>query len=316
MSERIFLGLDIGWSASRRSCGVAASGARLTLPGAVDYGSGTVAAKLRLDELTSALRNWSRDHPDELARAVIVIDGPLVPAAAGLPSSDRAVDSSCGTGGFRGRAQPMLMSHPSSKVYVRATYSVVEALGPTAPAAIWTGGPLPDGTILVETNPTVALALLLPKQPIESLPSRKRARLVDGRSVRAKSDWYWRIGAGQCIADALGCSAAAGELDHERVAALTCLALAKQLVSACVDGSTAIALGDESGIYLASARHDSSWSADLPPVGVRAGTREPVSRSAVAGGAFEQLEIATPCPKPSKPRVQPSAKCRARAKAA
>jgi len=188
----------------------------------------------------------------------------------------------------------MLISHPSSQVYVRATYSVVEALGPTAAAAIRVGGSLPEGTILAETNPTVALALLLPKQPLESLPSRKRARLVDGRSVRAKTDWYWRIGAGQSIAEALGCSAVASELDHERVAALTCLALAKQLVGASVDGSRAIALGDENGIYLASAQHDRSWSEDLLPVGLRSGAPAPGSRSAIATREFRQMEIATP----------------------
>lgn len=240
MTDRIFVGIDIGWSRTRRLCGVATCGGSLALPRAVSYGSGVAATKVGIDELKSMLWRWSHEHAAEVARAVLVLDGPL--AVGAPPSGDRAIDSGCGTGGFSGRAQPTPISHPSGEIFVRTTYAVVDALGPEARASIWVGGSLPDGLVLAETNPTVALAMVLPQQPVDTIPTRSRPRLFNERSVRAKSDWYWRLGGGTIVAEALGCPIAAKEMDHERVAALTCLALARQFAGGSLDGSDVLAV--------------------------------------------------------------------------
>ncbi len=262
------IGIDIGWSEGRASCGIATSSPDLPFPERATrrYGNGESpvrAARLRLSALIDCLRHWSESKTAYLSDAVVVIDGPLGPD--GPPEADRAVDDICGTGLFRGWAQPTRITHPSSRLFIEATYSVLSALGgPT----IWVPGRAAGGLMAVETNPTVALAALMPRIPTEHIVSRKRPFLLDGAVVTAKSDWYWRNGAGHSIASALASGSAREEIknetDHELCAALVCLALAHQFTGTAVDGTTSIALGDRAGVYLLPGNIDQSWEQGFP----------------------------------------------------
>jgi hypothetical protein len=90
--------------------------------------------------------------------------------------------------------------------------------------------------------------------------------------VRAKSDWYWAIGANSQVASALGSSDTEAEDDHELVAALYCLAVAHQLVGSAKDGSRAVLLGDRAGVYATPAAVDHTWVDSVGQVGVLART--------------------------------------------
>ncbi len=257
--RRPLIGIDIGWSKKRRSCGIAVADCALPVPSARTYGKRIRAARLTLLELVALIGTWRARHAEELANAVIVMDGPLGPD--GPPTQDRRVDAECSRGGFSGRSQPMRISHPSTPVFIESTYLLVRALGTPA---LWMGGNPPDrGLVLAETNPTVALALMVEQQDVQTLPSRRRARKLGGRLVRAKSDWYWAIGGDVAIASVLGCNDLIEESDHERIAALTCLGIAVEIAA-----GTSVALGDEQGVYALSARIASSWQHDVRRVGL------------------------------------------------
>jgi hypothetical protein len=175
----------------------------------------------------------------------------------------------------------MLISHPSSKPFIEATYRAVDALGPLARAASWFGGDVAENRlVVVETHPTVGLCLLLPQQDRSTLPSRKRARLLpDGSAVRAKSDWYWAIGANDHVARALGAPSVAAEDDHELVAALYCLAVAHQLAGCAGDGTRSAAIGDGHGVYAIPASIDESWVPAIERVGIAGGRLVPAKGS-------------------------------------
>ena len=277
--SRPLIGIDVGWSKKRRSCGVALANTSLTIPGPTSRYGLIESGCLRLDTLLETIRGWRTRNPGALARAIVVIDGPLGPA--GRPTLDRYVDKACAIGGFAGRCQPMPVSHPSSAQYLDATYAVLEALGMSHD--VWAGGPIPDeGPVVAETNPTVALALLTAQQPIARLPSRRFARALpvngESRLIRAKSDWYWEIGGDQVVSGHLTRDGLLPEHDHERIAALTCLGIA-----AALQDKAALAIGDEHGIYAVFPTYDMSWESDVRRVGIRHGTGAPCHRPALAG---------------------------------
>jgi hypothetical protein len=258
------IGIDVGWSQKRSTCGIALSNCELPLPErnntlAIHYGR-IRAASFRLPELIAVLRSWSDRRSQELANAIVVIDGPLGPD--GPPQKDRLVDRLCATGPFKGWAQPTPVSHPSSEKFIEATYGLLAALGQNV--RVWITGERPyNGITVVETNPTVALALMMPRVGLDEIATRGRPLPFKGALVGAKSDWYWRNGAGQQVARALATGDAGYEIstvtDHELCAALTCLSLAHQFADSSYDGSKVIALGDRDGIYLLPANIDRSW---------------------------------------------------------
>ncbi|MCC6812158.1 MAG: hypothetical protein IT381_32355 [Deltaproteobacteria bacterium] len=269
---RPVVGIDVGWSKKRRSCAIAASGANIRMRRERAYGNGINAQRATLDELCGALEEWTKRYPEEVAKAVIVLDGPL--GRGGPPRADRHIDSACGCDDFNLRAQPVRISHPSTAEYVDATYRVVDALGGSAARdRVWIGGHLPDGTIIAETNPTVGLCLLVAKQDPAKLPSRKRALRIPQRgdsyrAVRAKSDWYWAIGGNAFVADVLGSKEVKEETDHELVAGLYCLAVAQQLAMQAKNKTRAMVLGDEHGGYVVSSMVAQSWFKAVQAVGV------------------------------------------------
>jgi hypothetical protein len=77
------IGIDVGWSEKRPTCGLAISNGKLPLPNlrrSLYADGGRIrATRLKLSELVVLLSCWSVEHPDQLAEAIVVIDGPLGP---------------------------------------------------------------------------------------------------------------------------------------------------------------------------------------------------------------------------------------------
>lgn len=257
---RTLIGLDVGWSETRRTCGVAVRGSRHALPGARRYGDVEVV-KFRLSDLVDVLPRIVTATGE--SGTLIVIDSPI--GSSGPPETERHVDTACSRGGFYRRAQSYPVTQESGRKLRDAGYSLLRDVHWQP----WFGGPLPTTAVVVaETNPTTTMAIALQKQDSATLPSRKR-RLRDaaGRWYHAKSDWYWTIGAARIASEALGVSAVAEARDHEHSAALWCLALASLMASD--DG--AVALGNAEGVYVAASRVHSSWADDVARVGLSSG---------------------------------------------
>ncbi|MEK7752861.1 MAG: hypothetical protein AAB654_13150, partial [Acidobacteriota bacterium] len=178
------IGIDVGWSENRPTCGIAVANPDLPLPDhnrrTLDTDGGRIRARrFRKSELVKVFIGWSHQHPHHLANAVIVIDGPIGPE--GPPRADRIVDWQCATGPFHGWAQPTPITHPSSKDFINATYELLDALGPWE---VRIPGKVPrPGITVIETNPTVALALMMPHVPLDQIASRKRPLLHDGELI-------------------------------------------------------------------------------------------------------------------------------------
>lgn len=262
MSDRVRVGIDIGWSKKRKSCGVALAGGSLDLAEWRAYGGAVCASKMTLAELLNLISRWRKS--DDLDRSIVVMDGPL--GKEGRPTADREIDASCARGEFARRSQPTPVSHPSAKPFIDATYEVLDALGMSG--NVWTGGPLPaNGPIVIETHPTVALAIAVEQQSPDRLPSRRRARILEGtggRSVRAKSDWYWEIGGERVVRTSLELGGPTNEHDHERVAALVCVAVATGFAH-----GRAIAIGDSSGCYGLLPQAHRAWQRAIEPLLLR-----------------------------------------------
>jgi hypothetical protein len=147
---------------------------------------------------------------------------------------------------------------------------MITALGAIAPvASLDVKGERRDYTFF-ETNPSVALALMVPKQDVAKVPTGKRP-LPDsnGRRVAKKADWYWRIGGKSVVANALKVPSVSEERDHERQDALVCLAIAESLAASPPNGAT---IGRSDGIYAVLGHADESWQSDVSKVGVFSGT--------------------------------------------
>lgn len=261
--NRAIIGIDIGWSVTRASCGVAVVNSNLSVPKDIRYPGNLRCARMTLADLLDLGSRWRRE-PRGLGSPIIVIDGPL--GRSGPPTRNRRIDAACASGGFKGRCQPMPIEHPSSAEFIRATYDVLHSLG--AADKTWIGGELSvDDTVVIETNPTVALAVSVEMQRVCNLPSRRRARplKVDGveRLIRAKSDWYWEIGGDTAVWKSLNIRDVPSEHDHERVAALTCAAIGSEFAS-----GSGVAVGDECGVYGLLRNIDTSWASDLSAIGL------------------------------------------------
>lgn len=264
---RLRIGIDIGWSTSRRTCGVAVHGVPLPdSAGWTPYApeSYLYARRYKLAELFALIKAWREDENlgKYMRHAVVVIDGPIHRTKG--CRIDREVDRD-----WSPWAQPTPLSHPSAGPFIEATEEVIDALG--GRDFCWFGesqvySNRPSAMVIAETNPTVALALMLKQQDHATLPSRTRARQFRNKDawIRAKSDWYWQIGGGRSVARSLPSEASSrvkGERDHERVAALVCVSLATQLAQESRDFSKAITIGNRAeGIYVVSQNIDETWS--------------------------------------------------------
>ena len=299
--DRIAIGIDVGWSKKRRTCAFATQGLEVEVAGIptrtfaspVRASRSVYVSVFTLEELTAFLRTFLAQLRHELDRMTIVIDGPL--GADAPPTQRRHVDSACGRGGFKGRAQPSPVDNELGRVYVDATYRIaallLDAAGGNRP---WMGGAVPsDRLVLAETNPTVAMALMLPPQPVSSLPSRSRPQrpLSADRLVRAKSDWYWALGVDQQVSEMLSIPELKQERDHERVAGIFCLALATQLADTTGRDCTAVAIGDKEGIYVVSRHLAAGWEQDVARVGIASGSPRFVVRECPAESVTQTPEV-------------------------
>ena len=106
---------------------------------------------------------------------VVVVDGPVGPE--GPPHKDRHVDSAFARGHFKNRMQPSAVTSKDGPQYVAVTRQVIntffDATGVTF-LPPWPFSGVQGQFVYAETHPTVGLALLVPPQPVESLPSRNR----------------------------------------------------------------------------------------------------------------------------------------------
>lgn len=273
---RSSIGLDIGWSMGRRTCALATIDCHHDWGLIETYQTGGVQVGLfTLTELLAYLPRFAALNRGKVRDIVVVLDGPIGPN--GPPRQNRLVDTRC-INNMRGRAQPSQVAHGQGLEYVQHTYTVIECLQAVSQlcgteAVVWMGtGDIPEGKLVIaETNPTVALALMLPQQGIATLPTRHRARRINRngtlyRSIRAKSDWYWELGAKSIVADQLACDAIRDETNHERIAGLTCLALASQLAR-----RESLAIGDNDGIYVIHNTVDTTWLGVVELLGVVSG---------------------------------------------
>jgi len=176
--------------------------------------------------------------------------------------------------------QPVPVEGGDGPTYVAATERVIQALCASfqmhRPQSLW--NPAASSNFIVcETHPTVGLALCLPKQDPESLPTRKTARALPGTGfmIRAKSDWYWRLGAGKVVAEKAfdGNVMIANEVNHERVAGLYCLAVANAIGH---HPASVLICGTKEGNYVFLDHTDESWAADVE--GTKA-YRDPIARN-------------------------------------
>lgn len=264
-----YLGIDVGWSRRRPSCGIAWSGLGAALPGLPDGDATLGTAHVRLDDLLHLLKTITRVPASKRSydELVVVIDGPV--SRSGLASARRRhVDEACTQTPFSRRAQSALLTGPFGEAFVDATNRIVKALDASA-GATGGAGTADRGFRIRETNPTVAMAVALPQQAEDTLPSRRRARYLEGfGAIRAKSDWYWHLGASELAASMLGDPRVTLRRQHEETAALFCLALAVALGGDSRDGSGVVAIGDAQGTYLLPARIHDSWRDPVQEVGL------------------------------------------------
>lgn len=280
----IAIGIDIGWSQKRPSCCLAVKGVQPNqqnhLRGFVRYEAAhedVWAALFTLDDLVAYIPLLLAQVNDD--SVCLVVDGPI--GGADRPHSNRHVDSACRQGGFARRAQPVDVTTGDGPIYVDATYRVlapffqwVDNHQANYMPDPWMGGTIHPHQKLVfaETNPTVAMAVMLPPQEPTTLPSRKRRLRRPNRedgSVNAKSDWYWQIGVANRAAAVVGSAQVSRERNHERVAGLFCLMLAQMMrQSSGAVCPEVIALGDNDGVYAMPRELGAGWENDVTRVGI------------------------------------------------
>lgn len=280
----IAIGIDIGWSQKRPSCCLAVEGVQLNQPdhlrGLVRYEGAhedVWAALFTLADLVAYIPLLLSQINDN--SVCLVVDGPI--GRTGRPYSNRHVDSACRQGGFARRAQPVDLTTGDGPQYVDATYQVLtpffEWQGNHQANYVpnpWMGGTIrPDQKLVfAETNPTVAMAVMLPPQDPTTLPSRQRRLRRPNRedgSVNAKSDWYWQIGVADRAAAVVGSAQVSRERNHERVAGLFCLMLAQMMrQSSGAVCPEVIALGNNDGVYAVPRELGAGWENDVKRVGI------------------------------------------------
>ncbi len=287
------IGIDIGWSEKQRSCAFAASDPKRAIDWpkrSQSYEAGLYCCRFKLSELLNFLEE-NRKAFEEYDQVVVVLDGPLGPTCR--PTKNRSVDSDFRRGEFRNRMQPSDVDNDAGRTYVSATYAVAKTI--VRDFVPWTSGPTTDRITITETNPTVGLALLVAKYDISEIPSRKRPilpprELKNERSIRAKSDFYWRAGANVVCSHLLENTQIADERNHENVAGLYCLAVAHSLAAGEV-----ISVGDvKSGVYVFPNEVSPNWHSDLENVGISFGAASSPA-AAVDRISFDSWNRETDC---------------------
>lgn len=290
LPARACVGIDLGWSDYAETCSVAVRVRRdkgYRRRGWTGYGGGVIARNFTLSELLRRLRRPSTRAA--LRTAVLVIDAPL--SAAGTIATPRYVDGACSANGFHGRVAPQAVTTGVGRLLTEVGLQVTAAAGGSDREVALRVDEVRSGRVFVETNPTVALAVLVPMQKKETLPTKSDPKVDPrGRRVRKRSDWYWMLGANLVVATSLGAPQVAHEHDHELKDALLCLAIAEGLTAAPVGSAT---IGRVDGVYALLGRADPTWRTDLERVGILSGR---ISYVGLAG---------TPGPPSDTPATQP-----------
>jgi hypothetical protein len=301
--ERVNIGIDVGWSERKKSCALAVEGLVLPagMPGWTSYpgkGRPVAVGLFRYTELLAMAANLIRSLLPR-CNVTVVLDGPLGPE--GRPPGNRHVDGEFTRGPFRGRMQPSPVATGDGPRYAEVTDRLARTLHDAAGfeyrAGWWDGRPAGKLTCC-ETHPTVGLALLLPPQDVGSLPSRKRPRRLrqKGPWVRAKSDWYWQLGAGRWVAEEMACPTVASQTHHERVAGLYCLAVARRMSAHRPEVPTVAAVGGPDGVYVVPSVVDRGWEHGLRRVGVHAGALLPQDQARFVAALRERPAVAASGP--------------------
>lgn len=279
---KIAIGIDIGWSEKKKSCAMAIQGCEPDcLPkNWLRYGGNGTApvgvGLFRRSELLTFLPEFLEQLGDRQRDIVLVVDGPLGPQ--GPPTENRHVDGAFGRGEFNRRMQPSPVTGRDGPLYVNVTSQVIQEFFDAANCERFPPWPFPNCNgrfVYAETHPTVGLALLAPPQDRTTLPSKNRPLRTDRKTFRAKSDWYWRIGARERIAKALHSTQVENETHHERVAALYCLAVAGALAHHLKEPPKVAAIGGDDGVYVILPDVHGEWEAPLRNVGIQGGDLHP-----------------------------------------
>ena len=270
MTSTLQIGIDIGWSEKKRSSAVAAYDPLNLIKWpirAATYSDGLSSSCFRFSEVLEFLLEV-QSASAKYDRIVTVFDGPIGPN--GRPRKNRYVDGAFRRGEFNRRMQPADVSTDKGHVYVDATYETIQSLVPNFKP--WLGGAQTQRAVVAETNPTVGLALINRKYVPDELPARSRPLVPptgnrSSKAIRAKSDFYWRTCGAFFCSELLESESIAAELDHERVASLYCLAVAKSITTNnyCSCGRMT------DGVYLFPAEIHPDWKVDVQSVGVVAG---------------------------------------------
>lgn len=270
----VLIGFDVGWNKNKPTCGLALNASPSRSDSDDGWEStGTISHKnLFLREVPETIECIARNYSGK--RVLIVVDAPLGTGENLLPDPYRTIDRVCSSKSFYNRATCASLSSGTGQGLIRAIQSVIchlQMAFPSSCGVLVPGCPLPSERIVFsETNPTIALALSLEKQEYEQIASRNRPKepIGGGQPVRCKSDWYWRSGSSHWVSEALGEPCITSITDHEEVAALTCLALARGLVSRKAVCRGSVFLGDRKGSFLIPENFGQSWRKELEGIGL------------------------------------------------
>ncbi len=120
------------------------------------------------------------------------------------------------------------------------------------------------GPQILEVNPTLGLAWLVPQLPTDTIPSRSKPKGV----FRAKSDFYWAKGARTIVAKALQVPEVEGVDDHEEIAALYGLAVAMSLAGQTPKKYGTECVGREAeGVYHVLTPIHREWRQEVTRIG-------------------------------------------------
>ena len=268
----IEIGIDVGWSEKRKSSCIAFISKENPFDPSLNqfiannfkrYNTNNahlfiyigLFKKTPFNDFLNTLGTYFRNSK---MKAILVIDGPL--GRHQRPINNRNIDSFFRRNEFYNRMQPNDVTGANGQLYVNVTYEYLSSLtGNNNPLPNWVEFLDEQRCFYIdETNPTVGLGLMLPPQDINNLPSRNNRRLVRGRLISAKSDFYWVEGANDIVAKLLDTPDINhfNEVNHEIVATLYCLCSAR-----AIKLSRHISIGNDNGIYNFPCQIDADWSA-------------------------------------------------------
>ena len=225
LDEIALLGIDVGFSKSRPTTGIAWS-----------KGGQFKAARTHSD--------WERRSlhiPPSTEFSVIAIDGPLVPIGA-ADILDRVCERLFIRGAFQTRCKPGLSNHGYGKDLRRAASQTAEQILHLASSNEAIEKAIRPGTSIIEAFPNAFLGVLLPEARFAMPAAAKRKKFdwlydhaIDSgvlSNIFEALDWR-----NQALLDAM-----LAETDHEKRAAWICL-----LTAACAATGKSEVVGDDIG---------------------------------------------------------------------